>query len=209
MTLIKTFEITQIIETGTYRGDTTAFIAEKYPEKQITTIEVNDEYYNIAKNRLNDFKNIVMHNGDSPSVLNNILKHMVQDKILFYLDAHWFNNFPLNGELRTIANTHKDNCCVIIDDFKVPNKQHLKYDMYGVNQIHTELDLNYIRDSMNVLFSKPFFFFNDKHSPIDTGNPLLTGCGKLYIFPEQWLDKFITKPFRKEGDYYYHYDASC
>jgi hypothetical protein len=201
MLLLSSFGITKVIETGTYHGHTTAFLAEKNPDKQITTIELTNEFYDIAKQRLDGFKNIVMHKGDSPIILNNILKYMIQDKILFYLDAHWFNNFPVNSELQTIANTHKDNCCVIIDDFKVPNRN-LKFD--SCDQAHNPLDMNHIHDSMNILFSKPFFFFNDKHTPVSYNGKTINGCGKVYIFPEQWLDKFINAPFKKDGEYYYH-----
>jgi radical SAM protein with 4Fe4S-binding SPASM domain len=68
----------------------------------VYTIEVNEEYYKQAS-FLNDYDNIHRYLGDSVEILWEILRYTAKDPILFYLDAHWEDSWPLLGELKTIA----------------------------------------------------------------------------------------------------------
>jgi hypothetical protein len=199
LNLVDTFGVTHIVETGTYLAWTTKVLAYRLPNVNISTIEQNTEWCNASKDTLKDYSNVTVHTGHSPDVLSNILPYLQKETVLFYLDAHFTNNFPLNDEIIVISKTFKDNCCIVIDDFKVPNKD-LYFD-HCENQI--PLDLNYIKDSLPLLFSDPFMFFNDTCNRYDSNGQRIKGVGKIYIFPKAWLSKFSDVPFRKEGKYYY------
>jgi hypothetical protein len=201
LNLIKTFNISHVIESGTYLGWTTEVLAQILPDMPITTIENHPQYFAESVKILQKYDNIKIHNGNSPNVLSDILPYIKNHIPLFYLDAHTETSCPLNEEMVEISKVFKDNCCIVIDDFKVPNINYLTYDHYkGI-----PLDMNFIKPSLPLVFSDPFIYFNDKsnRSDIKTGEEQ-KGVGKIYIFPRIWLSKFSELPFTKVGDYYYN-----
>jgi len=145
--LIDEFEIESVVETGTYLGNTTAFFAQV--SKDVHTVEVIEETYQSTKNKLKDFPNIAFHLGSSDAVLPKLLPKLASKRTLFYLDAHWYENWPLLKELEAIAQTHYDNCVVVIDDFKVPGRKDIPYDFYGKH----ECSLEYIFPKLTKVFS--------------------------------------------------------
>jgi len=70
------------------------------------------------------------------------------------LDAHWEQHWPLLDELRQIARTHKDNCIIVIDDFKVSGRSDIPYDFYAIDGGHLECSLPYIKKDLDQVFSK-------------------------------------------------------
>jgi hypothetical protein len=50
--------------------------------------------------------------------------------ILFYLDAHWNDDLPLEEELELIFSVHP-HAVVMIDDFQVPDDPGYQFDEYG------------------------------------------------------------------------------
>lgn len=127
--LRNTYRLNTAIETGTYSGATTSIFALLF--EKVHTIEINQQYYEISKRNLKEFENIRTHLGDSVETLKKILPAMQGERILFYLDAHWQNYFPLHDELNTIGKTHRDNCIIVIDDFRVPGRYDIPFDSYG------------------------------------------------------------------------------
>lgn len=148
------YAIDVAIETGTYLGETTRFLADCFNE--VHTIEISDVNLNKALKALKDKDNVQAHLGSSEIVLHNLLPALKDKRAIFYLDAHWNEFWPLLDELREIGKTHKDNCIIVIDDFKVPGRKDLKYDKYGphscsyryienaLSQVFTEYDYYYI-----------------------------------------------------------------
>jgi hypothetical protein len=57
-------------------------------------------------------------------------------RLFFYLDAHWYADLPLEGELDIIATDWK-HFVIMIDDFEVPGDEGYGYDSYGANQTLT------------------------------------------------------------------------
>jgi hypothetical protein len=51
------------------------------------------------------------------------------DRPLFYLDAHWYDYWPLCDEIRLISN-HLHEAIIIIDDFEVPGRNDCSFDVY-------------------------------------------------------------------------------
>ncbi len=128
------------IETGTYLGSTTPYLATL---ANIThTFEISEEYANIAEERLQNLIKIGEVNlirGSSaenlPILLSNLPKHK---KVLAYLDAHWLDALPLNEELMSLINWG-GAFVAVIDDFKVPSDPDYGYDTYGKQVVGIEL----------------------------------------------------------------------
>ena len=138
---------TEFIETGTYLGHSTDYIASLFPTKKIYTCEVNTEYFNKAKDNLSIYNNVNLSNLPSPTFLKGLFsKNKVNEKSLFFLDAHWELPWPLKDELSVISNSIK-KAVIIIDDFKIKGLLRFGYDAYE-NQ---ECCLDYIKQYLSNL----------------------------------------------------------
>ncbi len=114
------------IETGTYRGNTTKFLADRFPH--VVSIEINPRYAAFARLRLRTRKNLKIVEGDSVAQLPAILRQQQAGRPIFlYLDAHWGGNLPLVDELRILEDSALDYAAAI-DDFLVPGDDGYGYD---------------------------------------------------------------------------------
>lgn len=131
-----------ILETGTFRGTTTAFMAEA--DVPIITIEGNPRYYGFARMQLRRFQNVDLRLGDSRIEARRALKmyeaQAAHGPMFAYLDAHWEANLPLADELDIIFSASPD-AVVMIDDFQVPDDPGYAYDNYGPGRA---LNIDYI-----------------------------------------------------------------
>ncbi len=66
-TLKRQLPLPWFVETGTFRGETTASVAPLF--RKIHTVELSPEIYSETEKRLQDFQNISMIQGNSPNVL--------------------------------------------------------------------------------------------------------------------------------------------
>lgn len=147
------YQIDGVVETGTFFGFTTSFFARHFNE--VHTIEIIDQKYENAKDLFQGYNHVHCHQGNSPEVLNKILPSMKDKRLLFYLDAHWESYWPLLDELHEITQTHKDNCIIVVDDFKVPGRYEIRHDAYGEDECSHE----YIKNSLKKLFSDYSFHY--------------------------------------------------
>lgn len=119
-----------IVETGSYRGTTTQWLAELGP--RVVSVEIKRRYYEFTKRRLKSRTNVTLNLGNSVG----FLKQMVADPksrssvVVFYLDSHWEDYLPLREEMELIVHNFKD-FVVIIDDFRVEDDDGYTYDDYG------------------------------------------------------------------------------
>jgi hypothetical protein len=120
-----------IVETGTWLGNTTGYMAET-SSLPVYSAELRPRYFAIAKLRLGHLPQVTVVNADSRRFLENLaLSGELRDKrVLFYLDAHWYDDLPLNDELSIIGANWKD-CIVIVDDFQVPFDDGYGHDDFG------------------------------------------------------------------------------
>ena len=179
--IIKTFSIKTVVETGTYVGNSTAVFSKC--GCNVHTIEVNPKFYNSSVENLKNYENVKCHLGRSIDVLPSILDSLDKNLTLFYLDAHWEDNWPLLDEIKIIGNFFKDNCIIIIDDFVVPNRK-LQYDIYK----NIKNDINFISPILNETFTDYIYYYNDKSN--HNGSLYMNDCygvGKIYIFPKNIL----------------------
>lgn len=112
-----------IVETGTYRGITTEWLASLGFDKdvEIHTVEVNPRLHAYSTERLRKYHNVTCHLGRSLDVLEGMTP---PKRTFFYLDAHWDSDVPVYDELKEI-NHRWPEAVVLIDDFHVPD------DSYG------------------------------------------------------------------------------
>ena len=144
--IINNFNPEEIIETGTYLGNTLEF----FSKFQITThsIEINPEFYYISKSRFVDADNVNIYCDDSLNVLPKIIKK--KKPTLIYLDSHWYEDLPLDNELEIINSIN--DVIILIDDFKVPGNNEWKFDTY--NEVDLSLkDIN-IPNNYSIYFPK-------------------------------------------------------
>lgn len=190
--MIKTLQIEAIVETGTHKGITTEFLAKTFPELKIYTIETNFSFFIHAEKYLKPYPNVKCIHGTSEAMLDVLLPTLQGKRILLYLDAHWYDFWPLKDELKMISRHVINNSAIIIDDFKVPNRN-FKYDSYK----HEDLDLKYIEPYMSKCITNAFYFFNDRSTR--KGGAV----GKYYSFPKHWEHTELMNTLYKDGVYFY------
>lgn len=144
--LLSKWKVNYVVETGTFYGYTTAFLAERI--KYVFTIEITPDRWNVhgkAKDILRGYENITILEGNSPEILPSILKNFPsEEQILFYLDAHGYLYWPLLDELNIIAKYVGPRAIIIIDDIKVPGKNY-GYDTYNGKENSLELIDQYLK----------------------------------------------------------------
>ena len=121
--LINLFGTTIFVESGTYTGGTTSRAAELFDE--VHSIELKNQLYQQAKQKLQSKSNVHLYLGDSSKVLPQILPQL-QGKILFWLDGHYSGgptakgkkNTPIIEELQAIKESGIKNAVILIDDLR-------------------------------------------------------------------------------------------
>jgi hypothetical protein len=120
-----------IVETGTFKGDSAAYMAQT-ANLPVYTSEVNPRFSLLARIRLRSVSGVRFFYGDSRKFLQRlpaILKSRTK-RLFFYLDAHWYADLPLEGELNIISRDWQ-SFVIMIDDFQVPDDEGYGYDSYG------------------------------------------------------------------------------
>lgn len=168
-------DIRTVVETGTFKGNTAAFFGSCFD--RVHTIEIDPFFYAEATSNLASYPNVFCHAGSSPSCLKELLPSLVGQRVLFYLDAHWLSDWPLLAELKQIQKTHKNNCIIVIDDFKVPGRPDVPYDTHGNN----EYSFEYIKNSIDRIFTDySVHYLIPKH---------VQARGKFVAMPRKWAVK--------------------
>ncbi len=142
-----TYDIAAAVETGTFRGDTTIFFSYLFDE--VHTIEIVPDVHYASKEKLSKQPNIHCHLGSSDEVFKELLPTIRDKTVLFYLDAHWQNHWPLRNELIEISKTHYDNCIIVIDDCQVPDRKDIPFDQYEQNSC----SYPYFKNQLDKIFS--------------------------------------------------------
>jgi hypothetical protein len=128
-----------VVETGTYLGTTTEFMATT--GLPIFSVEQTGRNYGFALARLWCSHNVHLLRGDSraaPRILFDGPLNQSRNRNLFvYLDAHWNADLPLIQELKIVFD-FCPNAIVMVDDFQVPFDAGYGYDSYGTCRILTE-----------------------------------------------------------------------
>lgn len=124
-----------IIETGTYLGTTTEWLAAF--QLPVFTCEAHPENFGFSRARLQAIPNVRVLRADSRPFLRQLLRGPLGDgPNLFYLDAHWNDDLPLGEELEIIFGRSLSSV-VVIDDFEVLGDRGYRFDDYGAGKALT------------------------------------------------------------------------
>jgi hypothetical protein len=161
--LIERMSFRVIIETGTFRGSATEFLADG-SRLPVHTVESNPRFFHYAAHRLRHRDNVHPALDDSRSFLRRLAADAGVPKrgAFFYLDAHWHADLPLREELDLITE-HWEETVIMVDDFKVPGDEGYGFDDYGGGRC---LCLDYVRPQLE---SRLAAFFPTTPSHQETG----------------------------------------
>jgi hypothetical protein len=142
-----------ILETGTYRGTSTEFLA-KQSKAKIFSFEFSRREYGYSKVRMARFMHVRVTLADSRTGLKSFFaQHNVAAASLFCdLDAHWNDDLPLRDELSLVFSNAPD-AVVMVDDFCVIGDSGYGFDDYGEGK---SLVPHYLADSHNRFHLKGF-----------------------------------------------------
>jgi hypothetical protein len=132
--------VARIVETGTFLGHTTVWLASF--GLPVMTVEINPRHFGFAQARMSAYDNVVSHEGNSIELLRSIIAEPLNRTAptLFYLDAHWLDHLPLREEIELIA-ANFPKAVIVLDDFQVPDDPGYGFDDYGVGK---RLSLDYL-----------------------------------------------------------------
>ena len=156
--LCKQFKISTLIETGARYGHTTKKLA-KYGST--ISCETNELNYKIAKENLINKETgkeiALLFNCSSVDLFKTNLKALNNQRILFFLDAHW-NGTPLLNELVEIQKAGITPV-IVIHDFKVPNRPEFGFDTYDgqpycFEWIKPYIDAIYAKDGYSIDYNE-------------------------------------------------------
>ena len=126
-----------IVETGTFRGTSTAFLANE-SSCSVISVENHSRSFGFARANLRGIRNIELIKSDSREALRRLTqRHELKGRTpLFYLDAHWGEDLPLAKEVQLVFE-HWPKAVVLVDDFEVPDDPGYGFDDYGAGNALT------------------------------------------------------------------------
>ena len=142
-----------IVETGAFRGTSTAFFSSL--AVPVYAVEINPRFFAYCKARFRRHgRSVSMFQGDSRDFLAALSKDpsVPSDSVFFYLDAHWKEDLPLRREVELIFG-HWKRSVVMIDDFCVPGTAY-GFDAYGPDRT---LNLDYLMPAIKALKLAVYF----------------------------------------------------
>ncbi len=140
-----------VVETGTYRGTTTEYIAGIF-SGPIFSCEVDTRCFLASRRKLARFAHVEIAQCDSRRFLREALDKLPPGApILIYLDAHWGADLPLREEIEIVLTFGRD-AAIMIDDFEVPFDQGYGFDDYGAGGRLSLALLEFVKDRSIRLF---------------------------------------------------------
>ncbi len=133
--LLNEYKATAFVETGTYLGHSSEFIALQFPGLPHFTTEINDTFFDLAKQRLAPYPHVKLFKKHTLDFLKQDLIHLdLGERPVFFIDAHWEQDWPLIEEL-TFIKEHYPNAILVVDDMQVPGQPQFPYDNYGGDKV--------------------------------------------------------------------------
>jgi hypothetical protein len=160
--LLQELKIVTIVETGTFRGTTTNYMAKA--GLPVFSCELRPRYFHYCALRLANISNIRLERADSRRFLCELLDEnlLPPGPALFYLDAHWEYDLPVWEEIDQIFSRHPLPV-IMVDDFRVPTDSGFAYDDYGEGKC---LSVTNLHEAVTV---RPSMFFPKYASADETG----------------------------------------
>ncbi len=127
--ILGTCSFDAIVETGTYRGTTTAYLRQISP-LPLYTVERERRHFEFARLRFRSDPAVHLYRADSRDALRSFSVELRDRVLFFYLVAHWHAELPIREELAIIASEWRQ-FVVMIDDFAVPHDPGYGFDDWG------------------------------------------------------------------------------
>lgn len=167
--LIAKCEVEVFVETGTNIGSTLAYAAKTYPKMRCYSCEPSEDAFSFSLNNTLDYPNAKVFHMTSQQFITDVLEelNLFERNVLFWLDAHGYGfEWPLLEEVAYITGRFSKGL-LLIDDFKVPGKEHFGYDQYQ-NQ---ECSFEYIEGAISPdrgyqLYYPDYDEHTSKHHPL-------------------------------------------
>jgi hypothetical protein len=125
--LIDAFEPDAFVETGTFLGFTTRFFSGN--GIPVHTVEVKPSFYLGARVSLGWQRDVNLMRSSSPEALAQLTRVPSFRRPLAYLDAHWWNDLPLQAEVDQLFGAC-DEVVIVVDDCQVPGDEGYGYDHF-------------------------------------------------------------------------------
>lgn len=120
--LLQQYHCDAIVETGCFLGDTASYLTRRYPQMPVYACDIDPSHVAFTRHRLAGHHTISVECVDSPALVAQISTR--HQRPLFYLDAHWAPQWPLERELAAITTG-----LVVIHDFDIGHPR-FSYDSY-------------------------------------------------------------------------------
>lgn len=150
--LIGKWRVGAAVETGTHHGHTT--LALSLLCAGVATFETDPSRADLAEAlfRRTGRDNIRLFRLSSEAGISALNEELGGGRILYFLDAHWNDYWPLLDELKAIAKVAGPKPVIVIHDFQVPGRPELGHDTYkGV-----KLNLDYVHRALEEVYRGRF-----------------------------------------------------
>lgn len=180
------------IETGSNVGSTLAYVARSYPWLRCLSCEPDRSAFEQASANAGKYGNVALFKGTSQQFIEHLAdkeQGVFSESCFFWLDAHGYGfEWPLKKELEFITGRFSYGY-ILIDDFKVPGRDHFIYDEYQ-GQI---CSYDYVKDALNPgktyqLYYPTYKDKTSKHHPLCGWGLLVFGHEDFQV-PAQLADK--------------------
>ena len=153
------------LETGTFRAATT-LLAARLLRCPVYTSELNRNYWLLAALRCAPLPRVHPRLADSRVFLEDMSRELPPPAVPFvYLDAHWNEDLPLQGEVDIVFSTWR-RFVMLIDDFEVPGEPTFGFDTYA----DRPLSLDTVRFPFEKLDAPSGVFFPAYKAADETGS---------------------------------------
>lgn len=110
--LLTEYSCDAIVETGCFLGDTTSYLARRYPNLPVYSCDNDARHASFTQRRLRAASNVTVTCVDSVALVTAVVAR--HERPLFFLDAHRGAQWPLGRELAVITTG-----IVVIHDFDI------------------------------------------------------------------------------------------
>lgn len=149
--LQKEFQLINFIESGTYYGNMVSVVKNLF--KKIISIEIYKPLANLNINFFKKNKKIIIIEGDSGSLIPELIDNHDLNNSLFWLDGHYSGDgtgigdsySPIINELVSILDSSIKNYLILIDDWRLFDG----LDYPSKNEIYNLL-ANYADKNLNI-----------------------------------------------------------
>jgi len=175
------FNLNVAVETGSCMYSTTKWLGENF--EKVYTAEVNAEYAQHGTHKIAEMHNVFPEISDSVIFLNNMMGRLQkEDRVIYFLDAHWGNHCPLIEELRALAKSPTEFPPVIAIHDWYTGDETLGWDEYNGQRFEYSWIEPIIKELEDTHLCTYTHYFN-----IESENGRR---GLIYLYPKKsWVSK--------------------